>query len=185
MFRLTVGEAAPNVKVKLVDNTVIELESIWEKGPVLISFLRHFGCTFCREWLSELEQHHEDIAGAGMQSVAVAMGETKHAERYCGELAPDVTCVLQEDADPYQTYGLTQGGAKELISLEVLKAGIRAYSKGHRQGKAMGDTRMLPGVFIVDARGKIRYAYYGKHAGDHPPMDELLTVGKRLAKEQV
>ncbi len=185
MSKLNVGEAAPNVKVKLVDNTVVELENIWQKGPVLISFLRHFGCTFCREWLSELEKHHGEITDAGMQSVAVAMGETKHAERYCGELAPDVTCVLQEDADPYKAYGLTQGGVKELMSFDVLKAGIRSYAKGHRQGQVMGDTRMLPGAFIVDTHGKIRYAYYGKHAGDHPPMHELLEVGKSLSKEQV
>jgi hypothetical protein len=39
---------------------------------------------------------------------------------------------------------------------------------------ATGDQQRLPGTFIIDAQGTVRYAYYGKHAGDQPDLEELV-----------
>ena len=38
--------------------------------------------------MAELEQHRAELEAAGLQLVALALGEPKHAERYCGKLAP-------------------------------------------------------------------------------------------------
>ena len=108
------------------------------------------------------------------------MGEPKHNERYCGSLAPHVTCLTSEDTRPYNAFGLQQGGASELMSLDTLKAGFRAARKGYVPGGAVGDTRMMPGTFLIDRQGRVAYAYYSKHAGDHPYLPALLREGERL-----
>jgi peroxiredoxin len=108
------------------------------------------------------------------------MGEPKHAQRYCGKLLPDATCLIDETALAYGAYGLTQGTIRELASLSVIKASARALIHGHMQGKSTGDTRMLPGTFIIDQSGVIRYSYYSEHAGDHPHIEQLSAAAKSL-----
>ena len=176
--RLTVGSRAPNQTLRDSAGHSVDLAQFWMGGPTLLTFLRHFGCIFCREWLSELGQHHAELADAGLQILAVGMGEPKHARRYCGKLLPDATCLVDESALAYGAYGLMQGTIRELASLEVVKAGFRALSRGNMQGRATGDTHMLPGTFIVDRFGIIRYSYYSQHAGDHPAIDELIVAAK-------
>lgn len=118
----------------------------------------------------------DELKNAGLQVVTVGMGEPKHAERYCGKIAPNVQCLADESHEAYYTYGLAPGGLKELASLSVLKAGRRAYKTGARQGETIGNAKMLPGTFIVDRAGKLQYTYYSAHAGDHPNIADLIKV---------
>jgi peroxiredoxin len=127
-----------------------------------------------------LELHKDELANAKLQVVSVAMGEPKHAERYCGKLAPSMTCLTNETTMPYETYGLQQGKLGELMSPAVIVASVRALARGSSQGKAIGDVKMLPGTFIVDKQGIIQYAYYSRHAGDHPKIADLIAAANTL-----
>ena len=127
-----------------------------------------------------MELHKDELANAKLQVVSVAMGEPKHAERYCGKLAPSITCLTNETTMPYQTYGLQQGKLGELMSPAVVVASVRALARGSSQGEAIGDVKMLPGTFIVDNQGIIQYAYYSKHAGDHPKIADLIAAANTL-----
>ncbi len=108
------------------------------------------------------------------------MGQPKHAERYCGKLAPSMVCLTDEKTVPYQTYGLQQGKLKDLLSPSVIAASVRALARGSLQGKTIGDAKMLPGTFIVDKQGIIQYAYYSKHAGDHPAIADLVAAANTV-----
>ena len=105
--------------------------------------------------------------------VAVGIGESKHARRYCGKLAPSIDCYTNQDTAVYGTYGLKQSTLGQLLNPGLAKATARAMARGHRQGKATGDVKMLPGTFIVDTDGIIQYTYYSDHAGDDPDLKEL------------
>ncbi|MBN1287021.1 MAG: redoxin domain-containing protein [Anaerolineae bacterium] len=135
---------------------------------------------FCREWLAQLELHKDELTSAKLQIIGIAMGQPKHAERYCGKFAPSITCLTDETTLPYQTYGLQQGKLAELISPAVVFASVRALTRGSSQGETIGDAKMLPGTFIIDEHGIIRYAYYSKHAGDHPNITDLIAVANTL-----
>ncbi len=50
--------------------------------PVLLVFLRHFGCTFCREALSDLAKRGAEIDGYGGKLVLVHMSDVGTAEKY-------------------------------------------------------------------------------------------------------
>lgn len=41
--RLKPGDPAPNVTVLDVNGHPVQLQTLWQDGPVLLSFLRHFG----------------------------------------------------------------------------------------------------------------------------------------------
>jgi peroxiredoxin len=179
---LKVGDIAPNITVSDKQGQPVELESLWDQGPTLISFLRHFGCIHCRARMAEVEQHRAELEAAGLQLVALALGEPKHAERYCGKLAPHLECFADDNNDGYYAWGLRQGTASEFFnnSLNVLKASAKAFAAGHMQGASTGDVAMLPGTFIIDRKGVVQYAYYSKYAGDDPAIDLLVKEASRL-----
>ncbi|MBW4435677.1 MAG: redoxin domain-containing protein [Pleurocapsa minor GSE-CHR-MK-17-07R] len=130
--------------------------------------------------LSSLESHHGELERAGLTVLAVAQGEPKHNERYCGSLAPNITCLSDSTTDSYHTWGLQQGKLGELLNVGVIMGGVRAASKGHVGGPVIGDARMMPGTFIVDGAGIVRYAFYATHAADHPPIADLLHAASLL-----
>ncbi len=76
----------------------------------------------------------------------------------------------------HAAYGIGRANLLRLLAPDAIRAGARAAAEGHRQGEATGDTTRLPGTFIVDAGGIVRYAYYGRYAGDNPDLPELLRA---------
>lgn len=176
--QLKVHDQAPTVT--LVDGTgaATALADVFGGRKTLLTFLRHFGCLFCREWLAKLAQHQAELDGAGLQVVAVAMGDPKHIARYCDRIAPDITCLTGDDGslEAYHAYGLQEGGLKQFTSFDALKAGFRAIKGGHAVGKATGNVRMMPGTFLIDAEGRVRWTYYSEHVGDHPDIADILSV---------
>jgi hypothetical protein len=126
--------------------------------------------------LAQLESHKQEFETIGARVAAVAIGRPAHAERYCGS----VTCLADTELDAYRSYGLREGGLKELATPDVMAAGMRAAMKGHLPGIGTGNTLMMPGTFVIDRSGIVRYAYYSRHAGDHPPMEDLMSAVRSL-----
>jgi len=174
------GQPAPNATVLDINGQPFQLATLWQSGPVLLSFLRHFGCIFCRQWLAQLEQHHAELQAAGVQLAAVGLGEPKHAQRYCGQLAPNVTCVVNVTKEAYTAFGIARGNLTQLAGPSVILNAAKATAQGFTQGLATGDTHMIGGTFVIDQHGIIRFAHYDAHAGDHPEFSEIFRAVKEL-----
>ena len=132
-----------------------------------------------------MELNKDKLNVAGLQVVAVAMGEPKHIDRYCTRLAPSITCLTGNAGgeEAYHAYGLREGGFQEIASLDVLKAGFRAMRNGYVGGKPSGNVKMLPGTFIIDRVGKVAYTFYSKHVGDHPDVAALIAAAQRISTQ--
>ncbi len=127
-----------------------------------------------------MESAKEKFATAGLQVVVVGLGKPKHAQLHCGRRAPSVTCFVDHHAEVYRQYGLEQSSLRQFLSPGLAKASVRAIAGGHSQGKATGDVKMLPGTFVVDVHGRVQWAYYSEHAGDHPDIDEVIRAAASL-----
>lgn len=64
----------------------------------------------------------------------------------------------------------------EVIGPAAMVNGLRAARKGHFVERAVGDVFQMPGTFIIDASGVVRYARYARNSGDHPRLQELLDA---------
>lgn len=122
-----------------------------------------------------MELHREEIEAAGLRVVAVGLGQPKHARHFGQRLAPSVECVTNEEPVLHAAYGVERASLLRLVMPDAIRAGARAAARGHTQGEATGDTQRLPGTFIIDADGIVRYAHYGKYAGDNPDLPSLLA----------
>ena len=59
--------------------TLLELV---DESPVLLIFLRHFGCSFCRQTLDDVSRIREQIEGRGVRPVFVHLGTPERAKPY-------------------------------------------------------------------------------------------------------
>lgn len=179
--RLSTGEAAPDYVLLDETGTQVALSQMWASRPALILFLRHFGCLFCREMLKQVQQQAAELRAAGLHIAAVGIGEPKHAAHYRKLLAPAVDCLTDNGATTvYGLYGLRDGAAGAFLNLKVAARTIRALAAGNLIGAPSGNVRMLPGTFIVDTDGIVRYAHYSADVADHPAMTDLVAAGHAL-----
>lgn len=157
-------------------NEGMDLQEMSHKWPVMLVFLRHFGCTFCREALADIAKKRNDIEIKGTRIVVVHMvdEETAHKElmKYNLEDIPHISdpeCIL------YKKFKLRKGSLNQLFGLKVWARGIVAgMVKGHGVGKEMGDGTQMPGVFLL-RKGEIVKQFIHDSAADKPDYEELAS----------
>ena len=139
------------------------------EAPALLLFLRHAGCTFCREALADVANARKQIEAGGTRIVLVHMGD----RRAIGSLLTkygleDLERVCDPSQTLYRTFGLKRGRMLQLFGLKVWWRGfVAGVVKGHGIGKASADARQMPGVFLVD-QGMIAKHFRHNSAADRP-----------------
>src|ERR1700692_189415 len=80
--------------------TLLELV---DESPLLLVFLRHFGCSFCRQTLDDVSRIREQIEGRGIRPVFVHLGTPERAKPYFDYYhLSDVERIRNPDATLYQ-----------------------------------------------------------------------------------
>lgn len=145
--------------------------------PVLLVFLRHFGCTFCREALQDLSNKLLEIDRHGAKLVLVHMSDKETSDKYFTKYnLSRIDSVSDPACAFYQAFGLTKGTARQLFGLHSWIRGFQAgVIDGHGVGyQQLGDGFQMPGVFVI-REGKIRGKFIHKLAGDRPSYLDLLA----------
>ena len=68
----------------------------------------------------------------------------------------------------------------EVMGPAAILRGLQAARKGHHIEKTVGDQFQMPGTFIINRDGVVRYARYARHVGDHPKAAELIEALQSL-----
>jgi len=109
--------------------------------------------------------------------VAVTQGSPEQAQALCDRFRAPFPCLADPQRAGYQAYGLKRGNWWDvLLNPAVLARGREASRKGHHIERPVGDVMQLPGTFIIDRDGIVRYARYARHSGDHPQTSELVAA---------
>lgn len=161
--------------VSMITNKGNSIAQLSEERHVLLVFLRHFGCTFCREALADLSEVQEDIIELGTQLVFVHMADNQTADAYLEryglkphEHVSDPSCQF------YKAFGLTKGTPKQLFGLQSWIRGFDAgVIKGLGVGAQLGDGFQMPGIFGVSQK-EVRVSFIHKLASDRPVYLDLV-----------
>jgi peroxiredoxin len=120
------------------------------------------------------DEHHFVDAGASL----VAIGPATPAETTT--FVRDLDLPFPVLADPtlaaYRAFGLAKGTPRQVLGPAVLLAHLRGLLRGARPGRVAGDVWQLPGAFIIDRDGILRFAKPARHVGDHVSSTELLDA---------
>lgn len=157
------------------------LAQLAEEQPVLLIFLRFFGCSFCREAIGDIARQRKKLEAGGLRIVFVHMApDPAMAEKFFKKyrLYP-----IDHIADPekvyYQAFGLSRSTPTQLLSLMNWIRGFQAVVlEGHGATNPtgeLGDGFQMPGVFVLH-RGKIKSSYIHSHPYDRPDYAEICSI---------
>jgi peroxiredoxin len=174
------GSSAPDFEAVDTDGNRVRLSQFWKGDPLVVVFLRHLGCTFCRTQVIELRNRYGEFREKGSEVVCVAMGSPKvgQAFRLMFHLPFPMLMTADTDTSAYDLYGLPKGRLSQLLGFGSWIGGLRAIPILGRRivGRLIGDGTQLAGTFIIDQSGTIRLAYRSKSASDNPPSSLLLKT---------
>ncbi len=137
--------------------------------PLLLIFLRHAGCTFCREALADLALQRRAIEDLGVRIALVHMGSGDEA---AGLFARYGLAGLHRVDDPsqslYRAFGLARGRLSQLFGPKVWFRGFQAaVLERHGVGRLAGDGFQMPGAFLL-FHGEILNSFRHASAADRP-----------------
>lgn len=153
------------------------MDDLADKQRVLLVFLRHFGCTFCRETMADLALRRHEVESDGTRIVLVHMVSEK--------IADDILALydlhgLSHIADVHQVlyrkFGLSKTTVKSLMGFpNWWRAFVAGLLKGHLIGKPAGDPFQMPGVFVFH-KNRILNKFTYKFVSDRPDFIKLSQV---------
>ncbi|WP_265593547.1 peroxiredoxin-like family protein [Verrucomicrobium sp. BvORR034] len=156
-----------------VTSTGQSLAELSQETPLLLVFLRHSGCTFCREALADLARVRQAIEASGTRIALVHMGEPAAFATFSGQYGlSDLPAVADPSRRLYGGLGLRRGKISQLLGWKVWWRGFQAFLRGHRVGKFEGDVTQLPGVFLI-FRGGVLRRHFHQTSADRPDYQVL------------
>ncbi|MDX1939960.1 MAG: SelL-related redox protein [Saprospiraceae bacterium] len=163
-----------DVLSQMMTNTGESICRMSNRQPIMLIFLRHFGCTFCREALSDIAKRRKDIESTGAKIVFVHMADVETAERYFSRYNLEgSTHISDPECRYYMAFGLVKGNFHQLFGLHFFIRGFQsAVLEGHGTGKLIGDGFQMPGVFVIQ-EGEIKESFVHKLVSDRPDYIEL------------
>lgn len=155
------------------------LGELSRRRPTLVVFLRHTGCTFCRQALADLRLRRRFIQEQGTQLVLVHLGsEEQAAEFFPRYELGEVPRISDPQGALYRAFGLARGTWRQLLGWRVWWRGlIAALVERHGWGGLKGDGRQMPGVFLI-SQGRIVRGYRHATSADRPDYVALARCGE-------
>ena len=139
--------------------------------PLVLVFLRHFGCTFTRQILRGLQDLEQQAKQQGATLVLVHMLKSGEEIGYLGENS-NVPRIADPRCELYRAFGLGKGGFMELFGPHVWWRGLIAVFKGCGVGHLAGDGLQMPGAFVFQ-NGKVTSSQPAHSAADLPDLASL------------
>lgn len=143
--------------------------------PVLLVFLRHFGCIYCREALNDLSGLQSEIENRNAKLVFVHLSELDLARTYLEKYGlEDIEQISDPSCNLYAKFGLVKGSMGQLFGLKVWARGFGQMSKGNMYSlKQVGDGFQMPGLFIL-AEGEVKEMFIYNSIADKPDYLKLI-----------
>lgn len=154
------------------------LQEMSSAAPVLVFFLRHLGCTFCRETLADLRQMRQEIEAQGVDIALVHMARDEDAAILFRKFQlADLPRFADRRKSLYHAFGVGRGTMRTIFAWQNWK---RMLSIGFRYGAGpiMGDPFQMPAVFVVD-QGQPVVSHLHENVSDRPDYLGLVRKAAR------
>ncbi|CAF0988561.1 unnamed protein product [Adineta ricciae] len=165
---------------RVTDKTDVPIRSLYSNQPVVLIFLRRFGCQLCRSYALKLsnELHpilkKNNIGFVGIGLEQFGLEEFQQGNYFSGDLYVD------EGKKTYRILGLPYLGWIKGIS-DIFASSTRTWDNETKKmgvtGNLKGDGFQLGATYVVGPKdGKVWLAHPQKDYGDHPSIDEIVKT---------
>lgn len=175
---LPANAPAPNILLQTTDGENVQLAQFWQRAPVLIFFVRHIGCVFCREQVRAMAQRYDDIRARNAEVIAIIPTDAINAGRFARSLRLPYPVLSDTPRRAFAAFGLYETTMSDLAQPEVLLRTARQFARGNipTVNPFSSSLTQLGGVFIVDSAGIVRLGHAATPVFTYPSIDSCLAV---------
>lgn len=175
------GDQAPDPILPDTSGEPRRLSDYWAHGPLLVIFMRHFGCSCLMERWEGLKGELTAFTDAGARVVGICQAEPDRARAVAERRKYAFPLLCDPDRAAYRAFGLLEGQASQILHDFPWQPGdeetARTLFIEPRRGteRAVVDSPwQLPGEFVIGSDGRIGLAHRYQYCEDFPPKTVLL-----------
>lgn len=150
-----------------------------DESPVLLVFLRHFGCAFCAMALDRVSRVRAELEAGGVRPVFVHLGAPERARPYFDYYGlADVERISDPEATIYRLapFALSRTSPYlQPLSPAVWKGWLKGAIFKYGIGLIREDGYQMPGVFLI-REGRIARAFRHRTIADEPDYLKIAGV---------
>ena len=176
---LQLGEIMPNFMIDNAAGGSLELETLLEDGPVLLTFYRGSWCPYCISELSSVQKRLEKITDTGAKVLAISP-ET-----------PSNTAEIVEQKDFGFLFGTDHDNqlAKQLaLSFKLDPKTIKKYREYGIDLPESNDSKKwelpIPATYVIDTNGTITYAFVEEDYKKRADYDKVIETLRDMAEAE-
>ncbi len=130
------------------------------------------------EHVAQLRDDRERFAQAGANVVLIGIGRPDQAGWFREQWDLPFDVVVAPDLSAHRAFGLRRGSLNQITGPAIWTSWLKNQLSGKPQKAwgSMGDVAQLPGTFVVDTSGVVRFAHRGKRSNDLPSNEDLLAA---------
>lgn len=151
------------------------LAEMSERSPVLVVFLRHSGCPFCRQTLAELARIRQQFEAT---KTALVIVHQDNPERGGAWIQKYDLGQCEQISDPdrhlYHEFELGKANYWDLLGPHTWWAGFKAsILQMHGVTRIVGDIQQLTGAFLIHHNQLIK-SFRQKYSSDQPDFASMV-----------
>jgi peroxiredoxin len=174
---LKVGDHAPAIVLENAEGATVDVGTLLEKGPVIVTFYRGGWCPYCNLELKAYQDILPEIVAAGTSLVAISP-----------EKPDDTVSTAEKNALTFEVLsdvGQNVGRAFGLVYefTEELKRAYTGFNLDIPARNGTPDEWALPvsATYVIDRNGSIVYAYTDVDYRDRADPRDVLAILTRKA----
>ncbi|KAF7659173.1 hypothetical protein LDENG_00002200 [Lucifuga dentata] len=176
MSNINLAEVGKNLVKNAETGESVELQSLWQDKPVVLFFLRRFGCQVCRWMALEISKLEPDMRANGVSLVGIGPEETGLKEFSEGGFFKG-SLYVDEKKKSYKDLGFKRYSVLSVVPAALGKKVKDVISKANAagiQGNFSGDLLQSGGMLIVAKDGeKILLHFIQDSPGDHVSLEDV------------
>ena len=152
------------------------LGDLWADRPVILVFLRHFGCHNCRDHAVQLRDRYEELQAQGVELVAIGTGSTRYAGAFVRDEKIPYLMLVDDAAEAARAAQVKVASWYGLLHPSTWKASVDAWKRGARIHKAGKRVTQLGATFVIGPGDELRYSHVDADSVDHAPVPDILAA---------
>ncbi len=173
-MKLAPPQSAPDFTVKDVNGKGVKLAD-YKGKKVMLTFYRNVGCPVCNLRFHQLQEQADYFKSKDLILLAVYESTANKMKQYVEGENFYATMLPNPDLSLYRLYNIEQSSGK--LMKGMLHGAMTKMGKGKklfkRKIKQDGNANRISADFLIDEKGNIKTAYYGKFIGDHLPITDI------------
>ncbi len=176
---LSVGDRAPDVMLPDDLNRPTRLSELWQLRPIVLVFVRHSGCTLCLDHAVVMREASLDIQAAGADVVLVTMDDPERLHAFKVRWKLPFVCLADPRQEAYRAFQCPRGSLWQVAGPAMWWRAIKSlFRRG--AGLVRSDPMQLPGSFVIDRGGVLRFAHRSRNSADWASPEELVAAVRAL-----